>query len=265
MSLDPRVVLAVGSYRHLVRDGHLAMSEFLMHAARHGVDGVELCDLTVDVTSADDAAQAADHHGLSIPSLALRNDFTRDARDARAQVDRIIMWFPVAHRLGAGIVRVWTGCRRDDDQARQQVRACFDELVPAAREAGLTLTVETFVGMSMDPGFLADLCGRYPAGSLGVCLDFGNIPPPGRRAVISAVAPLANHVHVKSYEFRDGVEADIPLAWAVGHVLASGYDGHWVIEYEGGPPYDNGILSTAKVLTEAGVMKPPERVPDVVV
>ena len=106
---------------------------------------------------------------------------------------------------------------------------------------------------------MAELCARYPDKAVGACIDFGNLPSRSRRELIAEFAPIANHVHVKTYEFENGVETTVPLDWAIEELLRSHYDGQWVIEYEGDPPYPDGIRHTVAALSRAGILGPAEK------
>lgn len=247
-----QVSLSVGSYGHQVREGELSLAEFMRAAAGHGVGAVELCDRTIIDPQA--AVAAAHAYGLGMPSVALRNDFTVDPARVRVEVDRVLEWLPVVASMGSGLARVWVGASSTSEQARGQVVECFDEIVPVALDGGTTLVVETFAGLSSDVDFVGELCARYPAGSVGVCLDFGNFASERRIDLIRAFAPLAAHVHVKSYEFSGDHETTVPLDLAVDTMLARGYEGQWVVEYEGAPPYPAGIDKTLAVLRRHGVL-----------
>ncbi|MEV6970531.1 sugar phosphate isomerase/epimerase family protein [Hamadaea sp. NPDC051192] len=254
--LEPDISLAPVSFGDQLKTGEMTTAQFLATAVELGFTAVELCDRTVREPSTV-AAQLA-NLGLRMPSIALRNDFTGDPESSRASVSHLRHWLEVAAEFGCRTARIWTGWQRSDAVARGQVTEALDELVDSARMSGVALAVETHGGLSNEPAFLAELCDRYPREHFGVCIDFGNLPAATRREAIAAIAPLTTHVHVKSHEFTDdGVEAGIPLAWAIETVSKHGFDAQWVIEYEGAPPYKRGIDLT--VATLRGVLGRSER------
>jgi len=245
--VETDVSLAVVCFGDELKTGAKTTAEFLDAAVRLGFTSVELCDRSVR----DPAAVQAGLHerNLVMPSIALRNDFTGDQRSVADNVEHLTRWLDIAATLGCRLARVWTGWQRTNAAARHQITEAFDEVVPQAIRAGVALAVETHGGLSNDPAFLADLCDRYPRGSFGVCLDFGNLPDDARRFAIRRLAPITSHVHVKSYRFdAHGVETTVPLAWAIGELGRVGFAGQWVIEYEGPPPYETGIEQTVAVL-----------------
>lgn len=245
--LEADTSLAAVSFGDELKTGAKTTCEFLDVAAMLGFQSVELCDLSIRNTATiTDELRA---RGLGMPSVALRNDFTGDAQSTVASVDHIRSWLRTARMLGCRLARVWTGWRRRDTVARRQIVDAFDQVVEDACALGVALAVETHGGLSNDLEFLVGLCSRYPRQTFGVCLDFGNLPVEQRVPLIRRLAPLTTHVHVKSYRFNDhGEETTVPLAWAITQLDAAGFRGQWVIEYEGCPPYEEGIERTVAVL-----------------
>jgi sugar phosphate isomerase/epimerase len=246
------VSLAVVSFGDSLKHGSMSLDSFMRAAVTHGLGAVELCDLSMRDPAV--AVDLASRYDLGMPSVALRNDFTGSAEALGQQIEHLRSWMPIVRSVGGTVARVWTGWHRTDDVATKQIIDGFDAIVPSAIKAGVTIAVETHGGLSNDPDFVADLCARYPKGAVGACIDFGNLPAPDRRARIAAFIPLTVHVHVKSYAFRDGVETTVPLDWAIEELCRAGYDGQWVVEYEGEPPYDDGISQTVGALARAGVL-----------
>lgn len=245
--LEPDIALAAVSFGGRAKTGQMSTDEFLDAASRLGFGAVELCDRTIGDPEA--VAEALSDRNLRAPSIALRNDFTGDPESVSASVAHLREWLAVAGRLGCRIARIWTGWQRDDASSRRQIIEAFDQVVDHAGGVGVGLAVETHGGASNDPRFLHDLAQRYAGLDFGVCLDFGNLPAGCRRDVIAAVAGITSHVHVKSYEFdADGVETSVPIDWAVGVLDAAGFMVCWVIEYEGSPPWIDGIVNTTAAL-----------------
>jgi sugar phosphate isomerase/epimerase len=258
--LAHNISLAVVCFGDSLKHGQMRLEEFMQAAITHGLGAVELCDLSMKDPAS--ARALADSLGLKMRSVALRNDFTGPADSLDAQIEHLREWMPIVAGVGASIARVWTGWQKEDDQARKQIVEGFDAAVPAAIEAGVALALETHGGLSNDPAFVGDLCARYPDGALGACIDFGNLPAPSRKRLIAEFAPLANHVHVKTYAFENGIETSVPLDWAIEELLQNQYAGQWVVEYEGRPPYPDGIRQTVEALSRAGILASPDTRPE---
>lgn len=246
--LPPAISLGVSSYHDPLVAGEMSSLDFLDAAARLRFRAVELCDRNADL---DDPARTLGEltaRGLRCPSFAARNDFTVETGLGR-QVEHVCMCFDVACALGARIVRIWTGAARADTRAMLQVRRALEQLVPKAESLGLVIAIETHGGLSNDVGFLNALLADIASSAIGVCVDFGNLDATGRYEAVEKLMANTVHVHVKSYEFDDaGRETSFDLGRCIETVARWGYDGLWVVEYEGRPPYEPGILATVDAL-----------------
>jgi sugar phosphate isomerase/epimerase len=235
--------LGVASFDEPLKSGRMGTGEFLQRARGLGFRAVELCDLTVDRRHPQRTRTALDQVGLSSPSLAVRNDFTT-AELGPQDLQKVLTWLGVCGPVGASVIRVYTGRRRADADAARRVTRTFDQVVPVAEALGVRLAVETHGGLSNDVAFLRSLVARY-GGRLGVCVDFGNLPRERHVQYVEAFAPLAIHVHVKSFQFDvDGRETTLDLDRCLRVLQDGGYRGQWVVEYEGGPPHADGIRRT---------------------
>lgn len=234
-----------------LRNGSMTTDEFVGEAGRLGFGSVELCDRTVTSVNADAIGALLLRCGMTCPSFAVRNDFTVVGKRAE-ELEHVLQGVMLARVLGARIVRVWTGTSSTSREARENVSDLMRVASAATHERGLRLAIETHGGLSNDAAFMARLCAEAGAGT-GVCLDFGNVAPaPRRPAAIRRFAPLTTHVHVKSYAFLDdGRESSFDLHDAIRHLIASGYRGLWVCEYEGTEKVEAGIIATATAVNDA--------------
>ncbi len=240
--------LGVASFDEPLKSGRLGTREFLAKSKELGFHAVELCDLTVDRVNPQRTRAMLDALGLSAPSVAVRNDFTTPEQGLK-DFEKVLTWLGPSRRVGAEVIRVYTGRRAADRAARSLVERAFDELVPVASQLGILLAVETHGGLSSDIAFLRSLVRRC---GIGVCIDFGNVPRERHVEYVEALAPIVKHVHVKSYEFdRDGRETTLDLPRCLRTLRQSGYTGQWVVEYEGKPPYEHGVLRTVAAMAEA--------------
>jgi sugar phosphate isomerase/epimerase len=242
--------LGVASFDEPLKSGQLSTRGFLLKARELGFGAVELCDLTVDHARPQRTRALLEDLGLACPSVAVRNDFTT-ATMCQADLEKVLAWLEPGRQVGAAVLRVSTGWRAVDQAARRRVERAFDQLVPVAGRLGLLLAVETHGGLSNDVAFLRSLVGRYHGG-VGVCMDFGNVPVERHLQYVEALAPIVRHVHVKSYEFgRDGRETTLDLPRCLRVLKEQGHTGQWVVEYEGKPPYEEGVRRTVDAMVEA--------------
>jgi sugar phosphate isomerase/epimerase len=242
--LPTAVSLGVSSYHDPLVTGEMSSLDFLDAAARLGFRAVELCDRNANLDNPVRTLGELTTRSLRCPSFAARNDFTVETGLQR-QVDHVRRCFDVACALGARLVRIWTGVARVDTWAMLQVRRALEQLVPTAESLGLVIAIETHGGLSNDVAFMNALLADIASSAIGVCVDFGNLDAADRYEAVEKLMPNTVHVHVKSYEFDDaGRETSFDLGRCVETVARWGYDGLWVIEYEGQPPYEPGIFAT---------------------
>src|SRR5262245_23918030 len=108
--LETDISLAVVSFGDELKTGAMTTEQFLDAAVELGFSAVELCDRTVrdPLKVRNDLLD----RGLSMPSIALRNDFTGDQRSVDANVDHLRRWLCTAADLGCQTARIWTGWQR---------------------------------------------------------------------------------------------------------------------------------------------------------
>lgn len=248
MPRDPRISLGVASYHAPLVSGRMDLVGFLDEAAALGFRTVELCDRTLALDELDHARTLLERRGLTLGSVAVRNDFTSD--DVEQQLDHVLTWLEAVAELGAPVARIWTGVARTDAAAGDQVATCLRQVAKNAELLGITAVVETHGGLSNDPDYLVPVLTDIRSAHLGVCIDFGNIPAAGRDAVVTRFVPHTAHVHVKTYEFDEsGHDTNVNVPRYVTELHEAGFDGWWVIEYEGEPPHDDGVVRTVDLLT----------------
>lgn len=244
-----RISLGVASYHEPLISGRMDLAGFLDEAVALGFGTVELCDRALSLGALDAARHLLDERALRVSSVAIRNDFTvLDYVDR--QLDHVLSWLEAVVELGASVARIWTGCTRTNGAAREQVATCLQHTAKAAERLDITVAVETHGGLSNNPDYLLPVLRGIGLEHLGVCIDFGNLSAANRDSAVTAFASYAAHVHVKSYEFDDrGRETTIDLARYLSELAALGFDGYWVVEYEGEPPHDDGVRRTVDLVT----------------
>ena len=244
-----RLSLAAVSFGGQVKTGQIPLAEFLDRAAALGFSKVELCDRTVPDASA--LIAELDRRNLTMPTFAIRNDFTLDDPvDLRAQVEHVNHGVRYAAACGSTLVRVWSGTARTDSAASQRAQDCLAAVCEEAARLGVSVAIETHGGLSNSFEFMQAACSTVA--NLGVCVDFGNVGSPYRENLEPFLNGIATHVHVKALSFgADGRETAIPLDWALSRLATSAYGGVFAIEYEGPEPFESGILNTRAAVLRA--------------
>ena len=192
---------------------------------------------------------AADAAGVRVVSWTLDTDLTVQGEGLKAQRGYWQRGIATAHALGAEVLRVTTGGREGESSRLATAQQNLAELVSLA--AGLQVAVENHHGLSSDPTLLAALLEAVPGA--GCCLDFGNFAPAIRERALLAMAPHTVHVHAKSFAFNErGEETTFDYPAILGALNAAGYQGWFVIEYEGAGPPATPIQQTRALLLREG-------------
>lgn len=249
--------LSLGCFLNHVRSGTMSAEDFLDEAVALEFDAVELCDLTIDATDPSKTLLALEQRSLRCSTAGIRSEFTESSVPLADAIDYARRWLDASIELGAETIRLVLGAHRVYRTSCRRIEAALDELVARAGSAGAHLAVETHWGLSNDPEYMSELIDRYGKDVLGVCLDWGNMSPDNRRVLVEEFAGLTTHVHVKATAFRnDGSEKNGDLEFAIGVLLRTGYRGTWTIEYEGPPPYREGIAKTRAALERRLSLQP---------
>ncbi len=219
----------------------MTLFDFIDQAAGWPVTGVELTsyyfaettDAYIDKLKAHCAAKK-----LAVSGLPIRTNFClTDAGKLRAEVAACKAWVDHAKRLGAPTVRVFAGtvAKGDDPAAAaKRVAAALQECAAHAVCRNVTLGLENHDGLTATAKQLIALVKAVGSPAVGANLDTGNFRTADPYADMTAAAPLAVSVQVKSDLTPTGQPTQ---AMDYGRVVAllkrANYKGFVALEYEG--------------------------------
>lgn len=232
-----RLVVSTWSLHRAFKQG-MSLPEFMEHCAAMDAEGIEIVEIHLPGTDPDTlnrVREQAYELNLPIVCLALVNDLTvAGAQALTAQTAHLAEGMGWANRLGSMIVRVNSGHTREDPEVVPQVVEALRSLAPLSVVLGVAMALENHGGVSSDPASLARIIREVGSPMLGACPDFGNFPTQTRYQALAQVAPLAFHVHAKSYAFDlDGEETTINYKRCLDILKESGYIGALSVEFEG--------------------------------
>ncbi len=173
---------------------------------------------------------------VEIYSISIRTNLCRSTPESQAQeLKEIRRWMGVAHKLGAGHIRIFGG---DVPQGVNVDRAsgwAVDVLGRAAEDAGkkgIILGLENHGGITSRAETMIQILKRVNSPWVGVSLDTGNFrdDPYGQ---IEVCAPYAVNVQVKT-RVMDNRGKLAPADWdRILKILSTaGYKGYLALEYE---------------------------------
>jgi len=138
-----------------------------------------------------------------------------------------------------GKVLCATGAGRGKDGGLEAIITVLKELMPAAEEAGVTVSLENHVGNNLEN--LDDyrrIFDEVDSDALGICMDTGHFEAAGVSLddLIDEFSAKINHIHLKENKgfgvkefvrFGDGTTDNVR---AVERMIEKGYSGYLVVE-----------------------------------
>lgn len=249
--------LAGWSINRRFRSGDVKLLDYPRLAKEEfDLDVVELNSPFFDSTEDDYLAQLganADAAGVKIVHISVDgqgNLAATDDNERRQAVADHSQWLEIGRKLGCGSIRGNAG--GSDAAPEPEMQACiksFGELAALGEKAGVKFVMENHGGISRTSGPMAQVMKEVNSPWVGTCPDFNNFAPDIRYAALEETAPWAVVVHAKMLEFDEsGEEANIDIGRCVRIFKDAGYDGYYLIEYEGPTDDHEGVLKSKALL-----------------
>ena len=238
-----KLSLAAYCYRSYLSGDKKSMDlfDFVDLAADLGVDAVELTSYyfpdDVDNDYLHRLRQHAFLQGLDVSGTAVMNDFCLSpGAEADANVQHVRTWIDRAAELDAPFIRILSGNwiqGTPDEELEKRVIARINQLLPHARQRGVTIALENHGGgVTTTPENLLRIVKAIKGTCFGVNLDTGNFHGPDPYAELAEVAPYALNVQVKTEVRRQGKSKEpADLARKVAILRQAKYSGYVVLEY----------------------------------
>jgi len=240
---EPGVKLKLGlnaySFDKQLRDGSMTLADAVQFCAQQKVDAIDPTGYYFPgypkVPSDEyiyNLKRTAFVNGVAISGTGVRNDFAvPDAAARKADVQMVKDWIVVASKLGAPVVRVFSGRQRPADhtfdQAVEWMIADFRECAAYGKEHGV------IVGLQQHNDFLktADetirVINSVNSPWFGSILDIGSLAQgPDPYAEIEKLVPYAISWQIKENVGRNGKQEPTDLRKIKAIIDRSGYRGY---------------------------------------
>ncbi|CCG99511.1 Xylose isomerase domain protein TIM barrel [Fibrella aestuarina BUZ 2] len=173
--------------------------------------------------------------GLDISGTGVRNDFTLpDPTRRKAEIDLVRRWIGFAAKLGAPVLRIFSGKNVPEGHSRPEVARwvvdAIGECCRYAAQEGVMLVLQNHADFIETADQLLDILKQVQSDWLAVNLDIGSFKIGDPYAQIAQVAPFAVTWQLKENLFVDGREVETDLTRIVRIVRESGYRGYLPIE-----------------------------------
>ena len=239
---EPGVKLKLGlnaySFDKQLKAGSMTLADAVHFCAQQGVDALDATGYYFPgypkVPSDEyiyELKRVAFNNGVAISGTGVRNNFAvADAAARKADVQMVKDWIVVASKLGAPVIRVFSGPQRPEghsfDEAMEWMIADFKECAAFGKQHGVV------VGLQQHNDFLktADETIRVIRGVgsewFGSILDVGSLRQGDPYAEIEKVVPYAVSWQIKENVGRDSKEERTDLRKIKAIIDRSGYRGY---------------------------------------
>jgi sugar phosphate isomerase/epimerase len=237
-----KIGLNAYSFNRPLTAGTMKLDDLIDYCAAHDIDGVDLTGYYFPGYPAvppDDFLYAikkrAYLNGVTINGTGVRNDFaTADAAARKGHIELVKSWTEAAQKLGAGVIRVFSGLRVPEGRTFEQV---LEWMVPAFREcAEHGRRHGVIIGLQHHDDFLKTaeqtirVVKAVNSEWFHVILDVGSLRQGDPYAEIEKLVPYACTWQVKENVWYGAKQSPIDLPRLRGIIEKSGFRGFLPIE-----------------------------------
>ena len=173
--------------------------------------------------------------GLDISGTGVRNNFVLADRAAReAEGAHVTRWIDVAAKLGAPVLRVFSGLEvpqgRTAAEARDWVVACLTTVTERAAARGVMIVLQNHHDFVKTADEVLEIRRRVPSEWFGLSVDVGSLRMGDPYADIARLAPYAYTWQLKERLYRENVEEATDVGAVLRIMHETGYRGYVPIE-----------------------------------
>jgi sugar phosphate isomerase/epimerase len=237
-----KIGLNAYSFNRPLQAGKMTLDDVIDYCAQHDVDGLDATGYYFPgypKVPSDEyiyrLKRKAYLNGVTIAGTGVRNDFTLpDAARRKGEIQLVKDWIEVARKIGASIVRVFSGKEVPQgytfDQVMEWMVPCFRECAEYGKERGV------IVGLQHHDDFLKTAAQTIrvvnAVGSewFSVILDVGSVRQGDPYQEIEKLVPYAATWQIKEQVWRGQKAEPIDLARVRAIIEKVGYRGFTPIE-----------------------------------
>jgi len=173
--------------------------------------------------------------GLEITGTGIRNDYTNpDPEKRKADVQMIKQWIEVASKLGAPVIRVFSGVIRPKEYTWDQIATWMvkdiRECVEYGQKHGVIVAIQNHNDFIQTADDVIKIIKMVNMEWFGLILDVGSYHQGDPYTQIAQTVQYAVNWQVKENIFVDGVEVKTDLKRLFKIIKESGYRGSLPIE-----------------------------------
>jgi sugar phosphate isomerase/epimerase len=239
---EPGVKLKLGlnsySFDRALRDGSMTLADAVHFCAQHNVDAIDTTGYYFPgypQVPPDEyiysLKRTAFVNGVAISGTGVRNNFaTADAAVRAADVRMVKDWIVVASKLGAPVIRVFSGPQRPEghsfDEAVAWMVKDFKECSAFGKEHGVVIALQQHNDFLKTADETIRVIEAVDSEWFGCILDIGSPRSGDPYAEIAKLVPYAVSWQIKENVGRDGQDEATDLAKIKAIIDRSGYRGY---------------------------------------
>jgi len=234
-----RIGLNAYSFNTQLTNGSMTLEDVVHYCAQQGIDAVDPTGYYFPgypKVPSDETIfrlkRTAHWCGVSISGTGVRNDFAVADRDARKlHIQMVKEWIEVAAKLGAPVLRVFTGRRQPEgysfDQVVEWMIPDFRECAAHAARYGVILGLQNHNDFAKTADQTIRIINAVDSEWFGGVLDIGSLRTNETYGEIEKLVPYAVSWQLKE-EVSNGVKTDLTKVKAI--IDRAGYRGYLPIE-----------------------------------
>ncbi len=238
----PKLSLNAYSFNQVLRDGSMSLDELLHFCAKLGFDAIDITAyyLPPYPKIPDDSflftfKQKAFLMGLEISGTGVRNDFTlTDGRGRAGEKELVKNWIVAAAKLGAPVLRIFTGKAALAGQNRQEVfRQVAQEIIDCAEFAktyGVMLVIQNHADLLQTAEDVHEIMRLVNHPWVGMMIDIGSFRGPDPYQEIRETQKYALTWQIKEKMVIQGKEQATDLKKLFSIIREGDYCGYLPIE-----------------------------------
>lgn len=237
-----RLSLNAYSFHSLLSSGAMSLDELLAFCSAQQFDAVDLTAYYFPgypQVPADDYLYHLKHQafrlGLSISGTGVRNDFADPDQARRRQSGQLVKnWIQVAAKLGAPVIRIFSGPGLPEGYTWQQVAAWMvkdiRDCVAFGQQHGVMVAIQNHDDFLKTAAQTQQLLEMVDSDWFGLLLDIGSYRQGDPYAEIKDTLKYAVSMQIKEEIFQNGLATKPDLKRLFQLIRDSGYRGYLPIE-----------------------------------
>lgn len=239
---EPGVKLKLGlnaySFDKQLRAGTMTLADAVHFCAQHNVDAIDTTGYyfpgypkVPEDEYIYNLKRVSFVNGVGISGTGVRNDFAvADATARKADVQMVKDWIVVASKLGAPVIRVFSGVKRPEghsfDEALEWMIADFKECAAYGKQHGVVVGLQQHNDFLKTADEVIRVIKAVDSEWFKSILDIGSLRQGDPYAEIEKVVPYAVSWQIKENVGRNGVEEPTDLRKIKAIIDRSGYRGY---------------------------------------